>query len=183
MHDDAIRGYMNKMIFEEIIPVLPLAKEDVESFAAAVQDRYNNPFINHELLSISLNSTSKWKARNMPSFLEYLEKFDKLPVCLTMSFAAYIAFFSSDIQQRTETALVCRRPKSDCYNAMDDGWVLDFYYAHRNDSIEDLVHAVMTNEQMWGQDLTEIPGFEAATVENLKKICTEGGAAAYASCL
>ena len=183
MHDDAIRGYMNKMIFEEIIPVLPLAKEDVESFAAAVQDRYNNPFINHELLSISLNSTSKWRARNMPSFLEYIEKFGKLPVCLTMSFAAYIAFFSSDIQQRTETALVCSRPKSDCYNAVDDGWVLDFYYAHRNDSIEDLVHAVMTNEQMWGQDLTEIPGFEVATVENLKKICTEGAAAAYASCL
>jgi tagaturonate reductase len=183
MHDDAIRGYMNKMIFEEIIPVLPLAKEDVESFAAAVQDRYNNPFINHELLSISLNSTSKWKARNMPSFLEYLEKFGKLPVCLAMSFAAYIAFFSSDIQQRTETALVCRRPKGDCYNAVDDGWVLEFYYAHRNDSIEDLVHAVMTNEQMWGQDLTEIPGFEVATVENLKKICTEGAAAAYASCL
>jgi tagaturonate reductase len=41
----------------------------------------------------------------------------------------------------------------------------------------------MTNEQMWGQDLTEIPGFEVATVENLKKICTEGAAAAYASCL
>ena len=183
MHDDAIRGYMNKMIFEEIIPVLPLAKEDVESFAAAVQDRYNNPFINHELLSISLNSTSKWKARNMPSFLEYLEKFGKLPVCLAMSFAAYIAFFSSDIQQRTETALVCRRPKGDCYNAVDDGWVLDFYYAHRNDSIEDLVHAVMTNEQMWGQDLTEISGFEVATVGNLKKICAEGAAAAYASCL
>ena len=127
MNDDAIRGYMNKMIFEEIIPVLPLAKEDVESFAAAVQDRYNNPFINHELLSISLNSTSKWKARNMPSFLEYLEKFGKLPVCLTMSFAAYIAFFSSDIQQRTETALVCRRPKGDCYNAVDDGWVALFF--------------------------------------------------------
>ena len=39
------------------------------NFAAAVQDRFNNPFVNHELMSISLNSTSKWKARNMPSFL------------------------------------------------------------------------------------------------------------------
>ena len=50
-------------------------------------------------------------------------------------------------------------------------------------SVEELVHAVMTNEQMWGQDLTKIPGFEAATVANLKKIREEGAMAAYAACL
>ena len=183
MHDDAVRGYMNKMLFEEIIPILPLAKEDVESFAAAVADRFNNPFINHELLSISLNSTAKWRARNMPSFLEYVEKYGKLPTCMTMSFAAYMAFFSNDIQELNEKGLVCRRPKGNCYTASDDRWALEFYYNHRNDTVEDLVHAVMTNEQMWGQDLTAIPGFEAATVANLKKIRTEGALAAYASCL
>ena len=183
MQNNAIKGYMNKMIFEEIIPTLSLPKEDLESFAAAVQDRYNNPFINHELLSISLNSTAKWRARNMPSFLEYIKIFGSLPGCLTLSFAAYIAFFSSDIQQRTENGLICHRPKGNCYTAMDDGWVLDFYYAHRNDSPEELVHAVMTNLQMWGQDLTQIPGFEAATVANLKKIRTESAASAFAGCL
>ena len=183
MHDDAISGYMNKMIFDEIIPTLTLPREDLESFAAAVQDRYNNPFINHELLSISLNSTAKWRARNMPSFLEYRKKFGTLPLCLTASFAAYIAFFSSDIQARTEQGLLCRRHKGNPYTAMDEGWVLDFYNAHRNDSPEALVHAVMTNLQMWGQDLTQIPGFEAATVANLKKLRTEGAKALFAGCL
>ena len=119
----------------------------------------------------------------MPSFLEYIEKNGTLPTCLTMSFAAYIAFFSSDIQARTENGLVCKRPKGNCYTVMDDGWVLDFYYEHRNDSIENLVHAVMTNEQMWGRDLTSIEGFETATNANLKKIRSEGAVAAYASCL
>ncbi|MDO5151988.1 MAG: tagaturonate reductase [Eubacteriales bacterium] len=183
MFDDTIRGYMNKMLFDEILPILPLPKEDVESFAAAVQDRFNNPFINHELMSISLNSTSKWRARNMPSFLEYVELKGQLPACLTMSFAAYIAFFSNDIQELTDAGLVCRRPKGNTYVCSDDRWALEFYYAHRNDSVEDLVHAVMTNEQMWGQDLTQVPGFEAATVGNLKKIREEGAIAAYASCL
>ena len=183
MHDEAVLGYMNKMLFEEILPILPLPKEDVESFAAAVQDRFNNPFINHELLSISLNSTSKWRARNMPSFLEYMEKYGKLPRCLTMSFAAYIAFFSNDIQELNEKGLVCRRPKGNTYTCSDDRWALEFYWEHRNDSVEALVHAVMKNEQMWGQDLTQIPGFEEATVANLKKIRTEGALAAYASCL
>ena len=183
MHDEAVLGYMNKMLFEEILPILPLPKEDVESFAAAVQDRFNNPFINHELMSISLNSTSKWRARNMPSFLEYIEKYGKLPQCLTMSFAAYIAFFSNDIQELNENGLVCRRHKGNTYTCSDDRWALEFYWEHRNDTVEELVHAVMTNQQMWGQDLTQIPGFEEATVANLKKIRTEGSLAAYASCL
>lgn len=183
MFNDAIRGYMNKMLYEEVIPTLPLDKDDLMNFAAAVQDRFNNPFVNHELMSITLNSTSKWRARNMPSFLEYIEMFGKLPVCLTMSFAAYIAFFSNDIQELTDAGLVCRRPKGNTYTCSDDRWALEFYYAHRNDSVEDLVHAVMTNEQMWGQDLTKVSGFEAATVANLKKIRTEGTIAAYASCL
>ena len=183
MQDESVLGYMNKMLFEEILPILPLPKEDVESFAAAVQDRFNNPFINHELMSISLNSTSKWRARNMPSFLEYMEKFGKLPTCLTMSFAAYIAFFSSDIQQLNEQGLVCRRPKGNCYTCSDDRWALEFYWNHRADSEEELVHAVMTNEQMWGQDLTAMEGFEAATVANLKLIRKQGAIAAYKSCL
>ena len=183
MNDDTIRNFMNKMLYEEVIPTLPLDKEDLKQFAAAVQDRFNNPFVNHELMSISLNSTSKWRARNMPSFLEYISLTGKLPACLTMSFAAYIAFFSNDIQALTDKGLVCRRPKGNEYTCSDDRWALEFYYDHRNDSEEDLVHAVMTNLQMWGQDLTEIEGFEAATVENLKFIRTKGAKAAFASCL
>ncbi len=183
MHDATVCGFMNKMLLDEIVPILPLDQEDCKNFASAVQDRFNNPFVNHELMSISLNSTSKWRARNMPSFLEYIEKTGKLPTCLTMSFAAYMAFFSNDIQELNDKGLVCRRPKGNEYVCSDDRWALEFYYEHRNDSVEELVHAVMTNEQMWGQDLTAIAGFEAATVANLKKIRTEGALAAYASCL
>lgn len=183
MNDPVVLGYMNKMLLEEVVPILPLDQEDCKNFAAAVQDRFSNPFVNHELMSISLNSTSKWRARNMPSFLEYIEKTGKLPTCLTMSFAAYVAFFSNEIQELTDAGLVCRRPKGNCYTCQDDRWVLEFYYNHRNDSVEALVHAVMTNQQMWGRDLTEIPGFEAATVQNLTLIREKGAKAAYAACL
>ncbi len=183
MQDDTVRNFMNKLLYDEVIPTLPLDKKNLTDFAAAVQDRFNNPFVNHELMSISLNSTSKWRARNMPSFLEYTQSKGELPKCLTMSFAACIAFFSNDIQELNDSGLVCRRPKGNTYVCSDDRWVLEFYYEHRGDRVEDLVHAVMTNCQMWGQDLTEIPGFEAATVENLKYIREKGAKAAYASCL
>lgn len=183
MADDVIRGYMNKMLYEEIIPTLPLDKEDLMQFAGAVQDRFNNPFVDHELMSISLNSTSKWRARNMPSLLEYVELKGGLPECLAMSFAAYIAFYTSEIQELGDKGLVCRRAKGNTYTCSDDRWVLEFFWEHRNDTVEELVHAVMTNEQMWGQDLTEISGFESVTVDNLNRIRNEGASAAFASCL
>ena len=183
MHDDVIRGFMNKMLLEEVVPILPLDQEDCKQFAAAVEDRFNNPFVNHELMSISLNSTSKWRARNLPSLLEYVEKNGTLPACLSMGLAAYIAFYSNDIQGLTDKGLVCKRAAGNEYVVSDDRWVLEFYNAHKDDDIPTLVHAVMTNEQMWGQDLTAVPGFEQRTVENLTKIRTEGAKAAYAACL
>ena len=183
MHDDTILGYMNQMLYDEVIPTLPLDKKDLEDFAQAVQDRFNNPFVNHELMSISLNSTSKWRARNMPTFLDYVKEKGELPPCLTTSFAAYVAFYSNDIQELNDKGLVCRRPKGNEYIVSDDRWVLEFYYAHRNDSPEDLIHAVMTNTEMWGQDLTEVPGFEKEAVRILKQIREEGSLAAYKACL
>ena len=183
MHNDNIRGFMNKMLYDEVIPTLPLDKDDLMAFAEAVQDRFNNPFVNHELLTISLNSTSKWKARNMPSFLEYIKAEGKLPACLTMSLAAYIAFYSNDIQELNDKGLVCRRPKGNEYVISDDRWALEFYYEHKNDSAEELVRAVLTNERMWDQDLTKIEGLYDAVVAGLKLIRTEGAEAAYASVL
>ena len=184
MHNDTVRGFMNKMLNEEIIPTLHgLDKNDLNEFAAAVQDRFNNPFVNHELMSISLNSTSKWKARNMPSFLSYVEEKKALPPCLTLSLAAYVAFYSSDIQELNDKGLICKRPKGNTYTVSDDRWALEFFYAHRNDAPEALVHAVLTNEQMWDQDLTKIAGLEAAVVADLKKIRSEGAEAAFKSVL
>lgn len=185
MQNENIAGFMNRMLNDEVIPTLVdhLDKNDLDEFASAVKDRFNNPFVNHELMSISLNSTSKWKARNMPSFLQYIEKNGKLPVCLTMSLAAYIAFYSNDISELTDAGLICKRPAGNTYTVSDDRWALEFYYEHRNDSEEDLVRAVLGNKKMWDRDLNDIAGLTDAVVKDLKKIRTEGAEAAYAGCL
>ncbi len=171
MHDDVIKGFMNKMLYDEVIPTLPLDKNDLKQFAAAVEDRFNNPFVNHELLSISLNSTSKWKARVMPSFKGYLEEMNELPACITASFAFYIAFYRG--QELTDQGLVGRRGE-ETYLINDDRDVLEFYYAHKDDSAKDLVHAVCSNANFWGEDLSLIEGFEAKVSEHLEKIEAEG---------
>ena len=183
MNNAVIRGFMEKMLNDEIIPTLPLDKEELKEFASAVFDRFNNPFVNHELMSISLNSTSKWRARNMPSFLEYVELENKLPACLTMSLAAYIAFYSNQIQSREADALVCRRPKGNEYRVQDDAWVLDFYYDHREDEAGQLVEAVLSNQDMWGQDLLQVKGLYEQVLADLNMIRNQGAEAAFASCL
>jgi tagaturonate reductase len=119
----------------------------------------------------------------MPSFLEYIEKFGKLPEALTMSLAAYIAFYSNDIQRLDETGLVCKRPAGNEYTVSDDAWVLQFYYDHKDADAKTLVHDVLTNEKMWGQDLTQIEGLEDKVVEDLQLIREQGAEAAYASVL
>ncbi|MBR6896796.1 MAG: tagaturonate reductase [Lachnospiraceae bacterium] len=183
MHNETIHGFMDKMLFDEIIPVLPLDKADCDAFAAAVTDRFNNPFVDHLLMSISLNSTSKWKARNMPSFLEYIDRFGKLPQALTMSLAAYIAFYSNDIRRREEDGLICVRPAGNEYKVQDDAWVLDFYYERKDASAEQLVKDVLSNEKMWDRDLTKIDGLYETVLADLKLIREKGAEAAYKSVL
>ena len=183
MQDETIHGFMNKLLFDEVIPILPLGKEDCEKFAAAVTDRFNNPFVDHQLMSISLNSTSKWKARDLPSLLEYHENFGKLPEALCMGFAAYIAFFSNDLQRREADCLVARRPAGNEYKIQDDGWALDFYWEHKDADVKTLVHDVLVNTQMWDQDLTKIPGLEELVAKDLELIRSKGAEAAYASVL
>ncbi len=183
MQDETIHGYMNKLLFDEVIPILPLDKKDCENFAAAVTDRFNNPYVDHQLMSISLNSTSKWKARDLPSLLEYNEKFGKLPVALCMGFAAYIAFYSTNIQRREADGLVCKRPAGNEYKVQDDAWALDFYYENKDASDAALVEKVLSNTKMWDQDLTKIPGLQEKVTKDLSLIRTQGAEAAYAAVL
>ncbi len=183
MHNETIHGFMDKMLFDEIIPVLPLDKKDCEAFAAAVTDRFNNPFVDHLLMSISLNSTSKWKARNMPSFTEYIEKFGKLPKALCMSLAAYIAFYGGNIVRREDDGLVCVRPAGNEYKVQDDAWVLDFYFERKDATGEELVKDVLSNTKMWDKDLCEIPSLYDTVLADYKLIKEKGAEVAYASVL
>ena len=134
-------------------------------------------------MSITLNSTSKWKARDLPSLLEYFDKFGKLPKALCVGFAAYIAFYTTDMQRREADGLVCRRADGTEYKCQDDDWALDFFWAHKDADDATLVHDVLSNTQMWDEDLTKIPGLEETILEDLQIIRKDGAKAAFASVL
>ena len=180
MNDQTICKFMNQTIYDEIIPTLSLPQKELEEFAAAVTERFNNPFVDHALLDISLNSTSKWKARVMPSLKGYVEKFGKLPVCITASFAFYIAFYRGS--HLTENGLEAVRGE-DRYLIRDDREVLEFFYEHRNDNAKMLANAVCRNTKFWGEDLTDIKGFEDAVAGYLDKILRNGSYEVMKECI
>ncbi len=180
MGDRVIRGFMDKTIYDEIIPTLTLPKEELSGFAKAVTDRFSNPFINHALLSISLNSTAKWKARVLPSLKGYIEKYGSLPKCITASLAFYIAFYNGG--RLTEEGLYGRRGDEE-YKISDDADILGFFYSHREDDAKALAGAVLSKETFWGEDLTEIPGLLETVAADLEVIRKVGAYELMGQCL
>lgn len=161
---DPLTGdFLRGVIDDEILPTLPLPREELQAFAAAVLERFANPFVAHRLLSIALNSVSKWRARCLPSLLAYYEANAALPPRLTFSLAALLAFYTTDAA-----------PDGTPYQPADDGDVLAFFAAHRGDDPAALARAALSGEAFWGRDLTQIPGLADAVAACLADIRAQG---------
>ena len=171
MHDDDIRNYMLSCIYDEIIPNIDLDKKQLDDFAASVVSRFKNPFLNHKLLDICLNSTSKWRARVLPSFEDYYNSIGKLPKRLTMSFAMYIAFYKG--LQKDEDGYYNLRD-GERYRMLDDEYALEVYRVNADKSGDELIKAVMTDTKLWGTDLAEFQGFYETVCQYVGEIDEEG---------
>ncbi len=171
MQDDEIKGFMTKTIFEEIIPTLSLPKEELESFANSVIERFENPYIKHELLSISLNSVSKWKSRCLPSFKGYVSEFGKLPVHLSFSLAALMSFYRSG--EKGEMCLIGKRGDN-TYKIMDDENVLEFFATNACLSNDEFVKNYLSNETFFGEDMTKYDGLVELITSYIDDINSNG---------
>ncbi|MCI8331639.1 MAG: tagaturonate reductase, partial [Clostridiales bacterium] len=162
MQDEVISSFMKNLVYDEIIPTLSLDKEELSVFAEQVFERFENPFIDHSLLSISLNSVSKFRARLLGSFRDYVRLHQSIPRRIAFAFAALIAFY-------------CDTDKS-----KDDEAVLAYFAAHKKD--EDFVGALCANEAFWGEDLSRYEGFCETVQQDLNDI-REKGAYEVMKCL
>ena len=169
MKDDTVRTFMNDVIYKEVIPTLDLPKEELESFAAAVNDRFANPYIKHNLLDIALNSCSKFNARCLPSLLGYVEEKGELPKCLTFSLAAFIKFYQGEWKDGVYTGT---RKDGTQYPLRDDEAVIRFFAdTWAENDAEKTAESVLSNKDFWsGKDLTEVPGLKDAVAGYLKEM-------------
>lgn len=166
--DHKVMGkWIQATIFDEIVPVLPLPIEQVKQFANDVIDRFTNPFIKHYLISISLNSMSKYETRVLPTLLEYFKANNKLPQKLVFSLAALIAFYKGS-------------RGSQVIDLKDDEDVLVLYkelwtkYDKKEISLDKVVKTVLAYKRNWKMDLNEIPGLADQVSHYLRLILEEG---------
>lgn len=169
MNDDTIRSFIDACVYDEISPTVNLPREEVKEFADSVCERFDNPFIDHALISICLNSVSKWKARVLPSLIDYKNMYGKLPACLTMSFASLCEFYSRG--RVSGDGFVGVRDKGE-YPILDDESVIEFFES--NGEKEDVLSRFASNTDFWGMDLTQIEGFEQEAQRWLDVIRKDG---------
>ncbi len=132
---------------EEIIPFVSNDEKATRAFADAVEERFFNPYLNHQLWSIALNSISKWRARVLPTFKDYYEKYGKIAPNLTVGFSYLMYLYKTRIDE-----------------VKDDKPYLDYFKAGKP------VKDFMANADVWGEDLTAYKGFYEAVEKNLEKI-------------
>ncbi len=148
--DDTIKGFLKSCIYDEILPVLSgnlddsdMNQDENRAFADAVIERFKNPYIEHRLEAIAMNSISKFRVRVLKTLLEFREKFGEYPKCLTMSLAALITYYKE------------KEPD-------DDPDLISFI---KNNSTED----ILANTGLWECDLSElnneISGYESLIKE------------------
>ncbi|MDR2008125.1 MAG: tagaturonate reductase [Alphaproteobacteria bacterium] len=167
MADSDIRKQLTQSVYSEIVPTvhMPLAK--ATEFADAVFERFENPYVKHALLSISLNSISKWRARVLPSLKDSLANTGKLPKWLTYSLAALLAFYRT-----TEAGAGCligyREGKP--YEIHDDADKLAFIKTMAGESTAKYVSEILKRTDFWGEDLTQIKDLEQRVIHDLNQI-------------
>lgn len=183
MNDEMFYKYLEDALNNEIIPAITseeLTHDDLKGFADAVFDRFKNPFIDHKLLDISLNSTSKFEARVLHTIQEYYAQKNELPKILTFSFAAYLAFYKGT--EIKDGALIGHRGNEE-YPVKDSPSVLEFYKdawtgvdTSDKAAVSDLVKKVCANKDFWlGSDLnTELGNFPEVVADHLYNILNDG---------
>ena len=161
MKDAKLSKFLQDTLTYEIVPFVSDDVAATTVFAESITERFLNPYLNHLLTSISLNSISKWRARDLPSFKDYYEKNGKIPALLTIGFSYLMATYMG-LEKRGESFFV-KLPTREV-EIIDDKPYLEYFAAKK--PLKDF----MADEAVWGEDLTAYKDFYKTVSENVEKI-------------
>lgn len=179
MVEDPVCGaFLQRAVYREILPQVPLPDAERRAYADSVLERFRNPFVRHELLSISLNSVSKWKVRVLPSLLDFQASEERLPAALAFSLAALLWFYRGEAASPNESR---GRRGGQAYPIRDDAPVLEFFaraWAVAGSleplQLHELAAAALGRRDFWDRDLNEVPGLTEAVASGLQSVARRG---------
>lgn len=155
--------FLRGEIFEEIVPTLDLPKEELEQFSNEVIDRFRNPYIKHQLMSIALNSWSKFETRVLPSILEYIKRKGSVPQRLAFSLAATIAFYKG----KRDNENISLNDDAAALELLKNAWSKS---DGSDAAIKNVVTEVLGYQKNWKKDLNEVEGLNDAVTKHLINI-------------
>ena len=154
--DPQISAFLDRVLLDEIVPQAPPPDTERRAYAATVLERFANPFIRHELLSIALNSVSKWVVRVLPTVEDWVNEGKPAPDGLAFSLASLLWFYRGE---RRSDGVFGQREQG-LYPIRDDAHVLDvmgsaWAGAARGDAPA-IARRLLAEPKLWGKDLTMV---------------------------
>ncbi|RYY19309.1 MAG: tagaturonate reductase [Cytophagaceae bacterium] len=181
MENDYLAAFIRNLMLADLLPGIPYPVDEKtgQRFGMQVLDRFRNPAVEHRWLAITLNYSAKLRMRVIPDLLHYCERFRTAPQYVALGFAAYIQFMRGT---RQEAGKWYGDAGGQEYLLQDEqaGYFADLW---QHLPAAELVPAVLGNQELWGADLTALPGFAASVGRYLLQIQQEGAAATLATAL
>lgn len=145
MKNQSTFNWLKEMIFQEVIPCLPLDQEELKAYTEEIWDRFRNPFVDHKLSDIALNSMAKLKERILKSIEDYYEKNKRLPPKLAEAFCSMIKFYleNPDKVRDTESVKTIFSAAQVLPNKLDQATF------------------ILSQKELWNKDLNEIDDFSS----------------------
>ena len=168
MAHELVASFISSLMQDEIASAIPYPVEPAVAldFSRKVRDRFRNPHLEHQWLSITLNYTSKLKMRVIPVLTKYYELFNQVPEQIAFGFAAYLQFMRATEEKNNQY-----------YGnlAGEPYWINDnkaplFYTYWQQATPAEITDKVLQNQELWGLDLTALPGFASAVATYLTQI-------------
>lgn len=171
MQDPHISGFISNLMRNDLAQAIPypIPYDEALKFSNKVLDRFRNPLIKHQWLGICTNYTMKLKTRVIPVLLNYYEKYQRVPENIAFGIAAYLRFMRSDKINGNFIGLSNEKEYQ-----IDDEWAGYYSELWAGQDIDNIVNCSFSNAEMWGMELSQLPGFAASVKTYLRDIENEG---------
>lgn len=181
MGNDYLATYIRNLMLADLLPGIPYPVDEKvgQRFGMQVLDRFRNPAVEHRWLAITLNYSAKLRMRVIPDLLHYYERFQAVPQYVALGFAAYVQFMRGTRQDGEKWYGELAGQE---YLIQDEqaGYFAGLW---QQLTIEEVAVAVLSNQELWGTDLTALPGFADSVTRYLTQMQQEGAAATLAAVL
>jgi tagaturonate reductase len=172
MEDGLFESFIHNLMMDEISPAIPFYIPDAEKreFGLHVLDRFKNPYLQHQWLSITMQYSSKLAMRVLPVLKKYYDMFGRPPELISMGFAAYILFMRPVKKESDKYYGILGNQ----YYLINDDLAAHFYGLWDEGSIDKVVMKVLSNTLLWPDDLNRLDGFSASVSGKLKGYIRHG---------